>query len=109
MMLDDKTIAIIAVLVSVCFLATLTVVTYRCNPSLFKRQHRHMPGRPRPKVSRVDTERIDPEKLTRFVSQSSLRSYASPSTTGRLATKDSKASSLTTTSEVVEEEGKETV
>lgn len=103
MPLDDKTIAIIAVLVSVGFLAVLTFVTYRCSPSLFKRQHRHRPGQPRPKVSRVDTERIDPEKLTRFVSQSSLRSYANPLATGKLSAKESKASSLTATSEVPEE------
>lgn len=89
---DDRTVAIFAVLASVALLSGSLVVTYRCNTSLFKRQHRAKTGQLQ--TTKVETEGINPEKLTRFLSHSSLRSY--PSTNTReLSSKNSKASTLT--------------
>lgn len=83
----DRDIAVATVLSAVGFLGLLTFVTYRCNPSLFRRRHR-----PRNLVEALrrhqhrpaDAERIDPVKLSKLVSNttnssttaSSLRSYA---------------------------------
>lgn len=76
----DRDIAIATVLSAVAFLSLLTFVTYRCNPSLFKRQHRRRlvgPHQHQP----ADAERIDPVKLSKLVSNtSSLRSYATNDT-----------------------------
>lgn len=96
--LPGRDIAIITVLCAVGFLLLLTYTTYRCNPSLFKRQHRARPGITR-SVSQVDSQRIDPVKLSKMVSNASLRSYATTITT-QSSLKSAKSSTLTTTQEV---------
>lgn len=99
MALPGRDIAIVTVLCAVGFLLILTYTTYRFNPSLFKRQHRaRRPGLTR-SVSQVDSQRIDPVKLSKMVSNASLRSYATTTTT-QTSLKSAKSSALATTQEV---------
>lgn len=79
MTLPTRDIAIITVLCAVAFLACLTYITYRFNPSLFKRQHRARPGPRRPK-NPEDSERINPVKLSRFISNTTMGSHATNTT-----------------------------
>lgn len=75
MTLPSRDIAVISVLSAVAFLALLTYATYRCSPSLFRRQHRaRMPAALSRRRTDEDGERINPVKLDRFISNTTQAS-----------------------------------
>lgn len=97
MAITDRDIAILTVLVAVGFLGILTWVTYRCNPSLFKRRHRARPGLASswPAVRQVPkSDGIDEAKLSKVISNASLRSSRISTTSTQKSTKSSVLASV---------------